>query len=93
MRKQAKIIYKGTVQGVGFRWTAQEIAMASGVVGWVKNLANGTVEILCEGEENDLEIFMNKIKTAMGHYITSSNVEWSQYTGKFDSFSIQFDYS
>ena len=93
MLKQVDITYKGTVQGVGFRWVAQEAAMSSGVVGWVKNLTDGTVHVLCEGEENNIEIFMNKINKVMGNYISSSNVKWGKPTGKFDTFSIEFDHS
>ena len=93
MRKQAYIIYGGTVQGVGFRWAAQEAATSSGVVGWVKNLTDGTVHVLCEGEEGNIENFMNKVKKAMEHYINSSNVKWGKPTGKYDIFNIEFNYS
>ncbi|NMB73933.1 MAG: acylphosphatase [Myxococcales bacterium] len=44
----------GLVQGVSFRWHTRRIAQALGLVGWVKNLPDGSVEVLAEGEEGAL---------------------------------------
>ncbi|UCD55476.1 MAG: acylphosphatase [Candidatus Omnitrophota bacterium] len=88
--KRAQIIYSGSVQGVGFRFTAERIANSLGLTGWVRNCPDGTVEIVCEGEEGDIHMFMNKIKKAMGHYSHSSKVKWEKATGEFGSFDIRF---
>jgi len=88
--KQAHIIYSGTVHGVGFRWTAESVANSLGLTGWVQNRPDGTVEVLCEGEEGAIEAFTDKIKDAMARYIRSSKVDWGKAAGKFDSFTIKF---
>jgi len=90
MRKRARLIYSGTVQGVGFRFTAEEVAGSLGLKGWVSNCPDGTVEVIAEGEKSDIDIFINKMKKAMGRYIRRSRASWSEATGEFDSFDIKF---
>lgn len=89
-KKRIQIIYSGTVQGVGFRWTAERVALSLGVTGWVRNLSDGTVEVLAEGKEEDLVSLIDKIKKTMGHYICGSKVTWSGAAGEFTDFSIKF---
>lgn len=88
--KRAHILYSGMVQGIGFRWTAQNAANSSAVKGWVRNLPDGRVEVLCEGKEQDIKKFMNKIKDEIGAYIRSSDIIWQESTGEFDSFNIKY---
>ena len=45
-----RFVVSGRVQGVGFRWFVQEKAAIEGAVGWVRNLPDGTVEALIQGE-------------------------------------------
>ena len=78
------------MQGVGFRFTAEEIAISLGLKGWVGNRPDGTVEVVAEGEKDDIDLFMNRIKKAMGRYVRSSTASWSEATGEFDSFGIKF---
>lgn len=89
-KKRAHITYSGTVQGVGFRWMAEDIANSLGLTGWVQNRPDGTVEIACEGSEDNINNFLRKIKVEMGHYIRSADIDWKDYTGDFDKFSIKF---
>jgi len=89
-KKQAHIVYSGNVQGVGFRWTVQEIANSFGIFGWVKNSSDGTVEALCEGEEGDINLLMEKVKKAMGSYIHTARVDWNRPEGRLNSFDIRF---
>ena len=72
-----KIYYTGRVQGVGFRYTARQLAAGYEVSGWVKNLADGRVEMLVvarEGEE--LEGFLEELRerSAVAHYIKEVEV-------------------
>lgn len=89
-QKRAHIIYSGRVQGVGFRWTAERIAHSVGVSGWVKNLPDGTVELVCEGSEEEIKSFIQKVADAMKGYLQSSKIEWQNATGEFDTFEIRF---
>ncbi|OIO33269.1 MAG: hypothetical protein AUJ70_03555 [Candidatus Omnitrophica bacterium CG1_02_40_15] len=89
--KRAHIFYSGHVQGIGFRYTAQDIAMGMGLAGWVKNLEDGRVEIIAEGKEEDLKEFLDKIsKGQLGRYITNAELSWEKPAGEFDSFEIAF---
>jgi acylphosphatase len=49
------VVVHGFVQGVGFRFAVERAANSRGVAGWVKNRADGTVEAVFEGEQNDVE--------------------------------------
>ena len=89
-QKRAHILYSGTVQGVGFRFTAQEIAGSLGLSGWVRNCPDGTVEVVTEGEEEKIKAFLDKIKATIGNYIRSAMIEWESPTGEFDAFGIKF---
>jgi acylphosphatase len=49
------VIVRGAVQGVGFRWFVQSQSEAAGVNGWVRNLPDGAVEALLEGDATSVE--------------------------------------
>ena len=53
-----RVLVSGLVQGVAFRYHAREEARARGLTGWVRNLRDGRVETLCEGEESAVEAFL-----------------------------------
>lgn len=61
MRK--KMIVKGRVQGVGFRWHTQRAAERAGVTGWARNKSDGTVEIEAQGDEESLARFEKAVRT------------------------------
>lgn len=84
------IFYSGRVQGVGFRFTAEAVARDLGVVGWAKNLRDGRVEVVAEGEEKTLKEFLEKIEREMSGYIRHAEVSWEQPTGEFNDFGIRF---
>lgn len=89
--KRVHVFYSGHVQGVGFRYSVQDIAMNLGVTGWVKNLEDRRVEVVAEGEQKDLEEFLDKIsKSYVGRYVKDTEVSWEKATKEFGSFDITF---
>ena len=59
--KRYYIIFKGRVQGVGFRFTAQRIATNLGLTGWVRNLSNGVVYCEVQGDPNKINLFLRNL--------------------------------
>ena len=68
-----RVVYHGRVQGVGFRFTAQRIARRYPVRGWVRNLPDGTVELLAAGSDSAVRGFLREIDSAMQGNITTAN--------------------
>ena len=65
-----RYFFEGRVQGVGFRYSTRQLAMGFDVVGWVRNLADGRVEMLVAGESQELDEFLEEIHDSpLGHYI------------------------
>lgn len=90
MKKRLQVYYSGRVQGVGFRYTAQDIASDLGVVGWVKNLGDGRVEVEAEAEEEVLRDFLARINQYFSRYIQDININWESASGEFKDFEIKF---
>lgn len=90
MKKQVHVFYSGRVQGVGFRFTAEDMARELGVVGWVRNLRDGRVELVAEAEEEVLRDFLGRINQYFLRYIQDSDVNWQEAGGEFEDFGINF---
>lgn len=90
MKKQIHVYYTGRVQGVGFRFTSQDLAKELGVTGWVKNLRDGRVKITAEAEEETLKDFLQRINHYFSRYIQDADIEWQAATGEFKDFGIEF---
>jgi acylphosphatase len=80
----------GAVQGVGYRYFARREALRLGLVGYVRNLANGTVEVVAEGAVTDLEAFLQRLQwgpsEAEVQWVDSS---WTEAAGVFTDFQIR----
>ena len=91
MKKRIHVFYSGRVQGVGFRVTAEDTARELGVVGWVKNLRDGRVELVAEAEEAALEQLLDAIRTgSMKNFIEQTEISWSNASDTFDEFVIRY---
>lgn len=90
MTKRLHILFHGTVQGVGFRFTTQSLAQRLGLQGWVRNLSGGDVEIAAEGEESALRELMTRLKQEFSGYISESSFDWQEPTSEFKEFGIRF---
>ena len=89
-KQRVHVLFYGQVQGVGFRFTTERIANELGLVGFVRNLSDGRVEVICEGNVSILNDFLNEIKNAMSVYISYSLIEWDVARGEFSLFEIKF---
>ena len=87
--KATLVRYTGMVQGVGFRATAVRIARDHPVVGWVKNLPDGRVELLVEGPPADVDKFLKAIRDHWKDDITKAEAEDRKPTGTFKRFEIE----
>jgi acylphosphatase len=81
--------YSGDVQGVGFRYTARAVASGFAVAGYVRNLSNGQVEVVAEGESDAVAGFLAAVAKRMGGYVTGSNVADESPAG-FVDFGIRY---
>jgi acylphosphatase len=83
-----RALVSGRVQGVGFRFFAERAARAAGVKGWVRNLADGRVETVAEGEEDAVSRYLEKIgRGPFGGSVASFQVEEREPEG-FARFEI-----
>lgn len=90
MKKRISVYYSGRVQGVGFRFTVENLANKLGIYGWVKNLNDGRVEIWAEAEEDDLKKFLSELGGAFSRHIHHSEINWLDSLEGFQDFSIKF---
>jgi acylphosphatase len=84
-----QVFYSGKVQGVGFRYTVKSVARGFEVVGWVRNLSDGRVEMVVEGTKDELEAFRQGVQeSGLGHFIEKEMVGWSEAKNDFRGFEI-----
>jgi len=86
-----RALVRGVVQGVGFRYFVLNAARAAGLVGFVKNLRDGSVEIIAEGPREELERFARDISEGPGRgLVRDVQLGWAESTGEFESFDVSF---
>jgi acylphosphatase len=82
------VYFSGHVQGVGFRYSTHSIARGFAVKGFVRNLPNGQVELVAEGEPAELNGFLAEINDQMGTYIRNTRSDTHAASGEFAGFEI-----
>ncbi len=91
MKVRAHVFVSGRVQGVFFRQTTRQKAQSFGVKGWVKNLPDGRVEAVFEGEENAIKELVDfSRKGPRGALVTDFSVDWEPFAEEFDNFEIAY---
>lgn len=88
-RARLHVLYSGTVQGVGFRYTVRQLAQGFEVCGTVRNLLDGRVELVAEGEREELEAFCAAIRDSeLRGFIQDEAVTWAPPQGDLRGFQI-----
>ncbi len=90
-KKRIDAIVKGRVQGVCFRAFTEDVATGLGLTGEVKNLPDGTVRVIAEGEESDLKALIKKLHQgpSMAH-VQDVSVNWENNLGQYNDFGISY---
>ncbi|MGH7176588.1 MAG: acylphosphatase [Tepidisphaeraceae bacterium] len=81
--------FAGRVQGVGFRYTTQSLARDFAVGGFVRNLSDGTVELIVEGEASEVERFVDAVSREFSSQIQSVDTRQEPATHEFRGFEIR----
>jgi len=81
--------YSGQVQGVGFRYSVRTLVNGFEVTGMVRNLADGRVELIAEGERAELEGLLEAIRQSdVGRFVRREQLDWTDAINEFRSFEI-----
>jgi acylphosphatase len=84
-----RLVIRGRVQGVGFRYAAAEAAEREGVCGWVRNLRDGSVEALVQGDEHAVARMIAWCRAGpRGAHVTSVEAEAADVRAEFTGFTI-----
>jgi acylphosphatase len=90
MRVARRFVVSGRVQGVGFRYFTQDTARREGVTGWVRNLPDGRVEALAEGDADAVTRLERALRTGpRGARVDRLYVDDEDPTGKYATFSVK----
>ncbi len=84
------VFYSGRVQGVGFRYTTCDVARRFAVTGFVRNLPDGRVEAVVEGESDEIAAFLAAVGAKMGSYIREAVLCDAPATSEYGSFNVRF---
>jgi acylphosphatase len=88
-RHRLTVLYSGRVQGVGFRYTAKTVAAGFEITGTVRNLPDGRVELIAEGQREELEQFRTAILDAgLAGFIRDEQVTWAAAKNELRGFEI-----
>ena len=91
MNARANVNLKGRVQGVFFRANTKKAALRFGVFGWVRNLPDGSVGAVFEGDKENIQNLIQWCKTQQPHaQVSGADVKWEEYTGEFHRFEIRY---
>ncbi len=90
MKVRAHILVKGRVQGVFFRFSTREEAQKRSIVGWIRNLPDGCVEAIFEGEKGKVRAMIDFCRVGPPRAnVIRVDVTWGEVDGFYDTFRIR----
>jgi len=89
MAMRRHVYYSGAVQGVGFRCAAARAAEGRAVAGFVRNLRDGRVELVAEGQEAEVAALLAEIDGLMGGYVRARQVIEEPASSEFRGFEVR----
>lgn len=91
---RAHVVIRGYVQGVWFRASTRDEATRIGVSGWVRNLSDGSVDALFEGEKKKVEEIIGWChRGPSGAQVSRVDISWEPYKGEYQNFNIRYGYN
>lgn len=91
MKARAHIFVSGRVQGVFFRDFTQRCASSLNLSGWVRNLGDGRVEVMVEGDKEKIKSLINNLNQGPpSASVEKVDVNWEDYKGEFKYFQITY---
>ena len=90
MEDRFHVFVRGSVQGVSFRWFARREASRLGLLGWVRNRFDGSVEVVAEGDRATLEQFYEVLRRGpLLAKVEDVEAVWAKATGEFTDFQVE----
>jgi len=91
MLRRAVVRYEGLVQGVGFRYSTASLARRLGVNGYVRNEPDGTVTLVAQGTQAEIEDLLKSIRQSyLGRYVTGEHLRWEEPQDGLEGFTIRY---
>jgi acylphosphatase len=84
------VLYSGHVQGVGFRYAVNRAAGGFSVTGFVRNLPDGRVELVAEGQADQVDSLIAEVDRELGPFIHDAKISTTPTPGHYDSFDIAY---
>jgi acylphosphatase len=91
MQRRIHAFVSGRVQGVNYRFFTQKVANMLGIKGWVRNLPDGRVEVVAEGEEDAIKKFIDFLHEGpIAARVDNVDVNEEKFRDEFENFEIRF---
>lgn len=88
---RAQITVRGIVQGVNYRWFAQRNASERGLTGYVRNMPDGSVQVVAEGQRAEIEQLIEALRVGPSAAVVESvTVDWNPPQGDFQRFEVRY---
>lgn len=90
-KARAHLFISGRVQGVFYRAFTEEVARSHGITGWSRNMSDGRVEALFEGERDSIDSAIASCRTGPpAARVDGIDITWEEYKGEFNTFSVKY---